>query len=293
MKKTFTFIVLFVLVSNLSFAQWEDRFDKLAESNVNAYAQPFATAFGTAMNSAGYHSADVSDLFGFSISFQGMYIMIPDDQLTFTPSLPTGYASSKPTATIFGNKGAAYAGPQGYITMPPGLDVSSVPMVMPQVGISFMGTEALFRFVPSIDVGGKDLSLFGIGVKHSVSRYIPLVPLDFAVQILYSSFTVTDLIDVKNLAFNAHASKTFGILTPYFGLQYESTSLDLTYQIAGDPLSGDPNLRTDRNVNLSLDGDNGFRATLGASLKLAVIVLNADVNFGSQTVLGGGLSFEF
>ena len=56
-----------------------------------------------------------------------------------------------------------YAGPDGYITLPPGLDVTSVPMVMPQIGISFMGTEALFRYVPKIDVGGKDLSLFGLG----------------------------------------------------------------------------------------------------------------------------------
>ncbi len=293
MKKTLTFILLFILASSLSYSQWEDRFNKVAETNAELYSQPFATAFGTAMNSGAYHSADISDLFGFSISFQGMYIMIPDDQLTFTPILPTGYATNKQTATIFGNKGAAYAGPDGYITLPPGLDVKTVPMVMPQLGLSLLGTEALFRFVPSVDVGGKKLSLLGIGVKHKISRYIPLLPVDIAVQVLYSKFQVTDLIDVKNLAFNAHASKTFGILTPYAGLQYESTKLDLTYEIQGDPLSGDPDLRVNKKVNLSLDGDNNVRATLGAALKLAVIVLNADVSFGSQTVLGGGLSFEF
>lgn len=293
MKKLLTFFVLFILTSSLSFSQWEDRFNKIAESNAKLYAQPFATAFGTAMNSAGYHSASIPDLFGFSISFQGMYIMVPDDQLTFTPTLPTGYVSNKPTATIFGGKGGAYAGPDGYITLPPGLDVTTVPMVMPQIGLSLLGSEILLRFVPSIDVGGKKLSLLGLGAKHSISRYIPLIPIDVAVQVLYSTFKVTDLIDVKNLAFNAHASKTLGILTPYVGLQYESTSLDLTYDIKGDPLSGDPTLRADRKASLSLDGDNGFRATLGASLKLAVIVLNADVNLGSQTVFGGGLSFEF
>ena len=293
MKKTLTFFVLFLLSSNLSFSQWEDRFQKIAETNVKQYTQPFATAFGTAMNSGGFHSASISDLFGFSISFQGMYIMVPDDQLTFKPTLPEGYVSDKPTATIFGNKGAAYAGPEGYITMPPGIDVNKIPMAMPQIGLSFMGTEALFRYIPDIDVGGKKLGLFGLGIKHSFSRYIPLVPVDFAVQVLYSTFKITDLMDVKNLAFNAHASKSFGIIEPYVGLQFESTKMDLKYDIKGDPLSGDPSLRQDRKVNLSLDGDNSFRATLGAALKLAVIVLNADVSFGSQTVLGGGLSFEF
>jgi hypothetical protein len=69
--------------------------------------------------------------------------------------------------------------------------------------------------------------------------------------------------------------------------------MDLTYEIKGEPTSGDPTLRQDRKATLSLDGDNGFRATLGASLQLAVIVLNADVSLGSQTVFGGGLSFEF
>lgn len=293
MKNILTLLTLFALTTTLTFGQWEDRFQKIAETNVKQYTQPFATAFGTAMNSGGFHSADISDLFGFSISFQGMYIMVPDDQLTFTPTLPDGYVANKPTATIFGSKGAAYAGPDGYVTLPPGLDVNKIPMAMPQIGLSFMGTEALFRYIPDIDVGGKKLGLLGIGVKHSISRYIPLLPVDIAAQILYSTFKITDLMDVKNLAFNAHASKTFGIIAPYVGLQYESTKMDLTYEIKGDPLSGDPSLRQDRKVSLSLDGDNSLRATVGAALKLAVIVLNADVSFGSQTVLGGGLSFEF
>ena len=52
MKKLVTFFVLFVLTSSLSFAQWEDRFNQIAEKNAELYAQPFATAFGTAMNSS-------------------------------------------------------------------------------------------------------------------------------------------------------------------------------------------------------------------------------------------------
>jgi hypothetical protein len=294
MKKLITFLILFILCSSGAFSQVEDRFAALSETNVKLYAQPFATAFGTAMNSAGYHSASIADLFGFSISFQGMYILIPDDQLTYSPSLPTGYTTG-PTATIFGDKGSAYAGPAGYITTPPGVNVSAMPMAMPQISLSLMGTEVMLRYLPEIKLGNKNekLSLLGIGAKHNISRYIPLIPIDVAVQVLYNKLEITDLLKSKNLAFNAHASKTFGILTPYFGLQYESSSLDITYKINGDPASGDPALQTDRNVSVSLDGDNNFRATLGASLKLAIIVLNADVNLGSLTTFTGGLSFEF
>lgn len=294
MKKLFTFFVLFLIGSSSILSQVEDRFAALTEANVKLYATPFATAFGTAMNSGGYHSASISDLFGFSISFQGMYMLIPDDDLTFNPVLPDGYKTG-PTATIFGNKGAAYAGPAGYITTPPGIDVSAMPMAMPQISASFMGTEILLRYLPEIEISstGDKISMLGLGARHSISRYIPLIPVDVAVQILYNKLEITNLLESKNLAFNAHASKTFGVLTPYFGLQYESSTLDLSYTIKGDPASGDPGLQTDRKVSVSLDGDNSFRTTLGAALKLAIFVLNADLNVGSQTTFTGGLSFEF
>ncbi len=293
MQKLLSFFVLFILATSTSFSQWEDRFEKISETNVKQYTQPFATAFGTAMNSGAFHSADVSDVFGFSLSFKGMYIFIPDKQLTFIPTLPSGYTAAQKTATIFGNKGATYAGPDGYITTPPGINIKQMPMAIPQIGLSLLNTEALIRYIPDIDIEGKKLGLFGVGVKHSISKYIPLIPVDVAVQVLYSKFKVTDLIEVKNLAFNAHTSKTFGVFTPYFGLQYESTKLDLSYNIKGDPSSGDPLLRQDKDVSLSLDGENSFRATFGAALKLAVFVINADASFGSQIVLGGGISFEF
>jgi hypothetical protein len=221
--------------------------------------------------------------------------MVPDDQLTFTPQLPDGYVSNKTTPTIYGKKaGAYYAGPNGYITLPPGIDVTSVPVAFPQIGASLLGTEVILRYLPEVDITDENkVSLFGIGVKHNVTRYIPLVPVDVSVQLLYNTFTVSNLIDVNNIAFNAHASKTFGVITPYFGLQYESTTVDLDYTISGDPNSGDPSLRQDKDVKVSIDGDNSFRATLGASLKLAIIVLNIDYSISSQSILSGGLTFEF
>ncbi len=292
MKKVLTFIVISFFLSTPLVSQVEDRFSFLTEQNVVDFAQPFATTLGTAFNSASYHSASVSKFFGFSLSFKGMYIMVPDDQLTFTPTLPNGYSASTPTATIYGNKGGAYAGPDGYIVYPPGINESSVPVAYPQVAASFMGTELMIRYLPSIDLGETSIGFFGAGLKHSISQYIPLFPLDLAVQVMYSNFSLKDIIDANNFAFNAHASKTFGVFTPYVGLQYESTAFELKYTIKGDPNSGDPNLRVDKPVTVDIDGDNNFRATVGGSLKLAIIVLNADVSLSSQTVFSGGLTFE-
>jgi len=294
MKKIFTLLVISFFLSTPLFSQIEDRFGALNEKNVIEYTQPFATTLGTAMNSNGYYTANIPKLFGFQIGFRGMLILIPDDQTTFTPTLQNGYTSNKTTATIYGDKGSAYAGPDGYIVTPPGINITSIPVVYPQIGASFLGIEVLLRYLPEIPLGENDkLSMFGIGVSYSISQYIPLLPVDIAAQIMYNTFTVTNLIDVSNIAFNAHASKTFGVFTPYFGLQYESTSVDLEYDITADPNSGDPAIRSGGKKTVTIDGDNNFRATLGASLQLAIIVLNADVSLSSQTVLSGGLTFSF
>jgi hypothetical protein len=293
MKKLVTLFVLIFVFAGHSPAQSE-WYEGLSETNMEFYAQPLANAYGIALNSSGYHSAKVSDVFGFAISFIGVYILVPDDQLTYKPSLPVGYDNSVTSPTIFGGKeGGFYSGPNGYITTLPGTDLSPVPFAMPQVSASFIGTEVLLRFIPEVSLADRKVSLIGLGAKHSISRYFQALPVDIAVQVLYNSFKVTDLIEGTNLAFNAHTSMDMGIFTPYFGLQYESASMDLEYDLEPDPNSGDPDVQAGKNVNLSLDGENDFRATLGGALKFGFLVLNADVSVGNQTIFGGGLSFEF
>ena len=293
MKKVFTVLIIAFFFSISIYSQIEDRFSELSQTNISGYAKPLVTTLGASMNSGGYYTADIPSFFGFSISFRGMYVFIPDAQKTFTPELINGYKADKPTPTIYGEKsGAYYAGPGGYITMPPGLNLSSVPLGYPQISASFMGTEVMLRYLPEISISDQNsVSMFGIGIQHEISRYFPLLPVDVAAQILYSTFKITNLVDVTNIAFNAHVSKTFGVLTPYFGLQFESTKMDLTYDIKADP--NNPMLPQDKKISVSIDGDNTFRATLGASLQLSVIVLNLDYNISSQSLLTGGLTFAF
>ncbi len=292
MKKHLSWLIITLLFASQVNAQLEDRFGYLLEKDLSAYAQPLATSLGVAFNSGGYHDASVSKLFGFSIGVKGMFIFIPDNQKTFTPQgLPAGYNATEETATIYGNKGAAYSGPLGYLTYPPGLDRSWVPAAFPQATVSVLGTELLVRYLPTIKVGDEELDLFGFGIKHSVSQYIPLLPVDIAVQFLYNKLTITNLLDVKNTAFNIHASKSLGVLLVYGGLQYESTSVDFTYKFT-DPNGISPGQKN-QEITLSLNGENSFRVTVGAALKLAFFVLNADYSVGSQGVFTTGFSFEF
>ena len=292
MKKILATVCLSLLIAMPAFSQ-QDQFSFLTESEVTQFAQPFATTLGTGLNSGGFYTAHIPSLFGISISLRGMLISIPSSQMEFTPTLPQGYTADKPTATFWGNQGTVYSGPAGYITYPNGLNQKSVPFGVPQITGSFMGTELLVRYLPSIKVGDKNLNFFGIGIRHSISQYIPLIPVDVAVQFLYNKLTVTDVISASTLAFNGEVSKTFGIFTAYGGLQYESSKFDLSYTIKGDPNSGFPELRQDKNVNASVNGKDNFRVIIGGSLKAGFLVINADYNITNQPVISGGLSFEF
>ncbi len=291
MKKTLLLLTLFIFIAKPGFSQIEDRLAQLGKDNVSDYIRPFVTSLGTAMNSNGYYSADISTFLSFSVSFRGMYILIPEDQKTFTPTFSAvGYNATKPTATVYGDKGAAYAGPLGYIVMPPGINQSSVPVAYPQVSASLLGTQVILRYLPPTQIANNnDLSIFGFGIAHSISQYIPFFPLDFAVQFLYNRVEVSDIMKLNNIAFNVHASKTLGPLTPYVGIQYEKSTLDLNYTIKGES----PGLATNQTISASVEGDNNFRATIGAALKLAVIVFNADFSISAQPIVSGGLTFAF
>lgn len=291
MKKLFIPLLLF-LSCGLN-AQITDRFSLMNEVSAERYSRPLATALGTGLNSGTYYTASVPSLFGFTFSIKGMFIFIPESDKTFDPHLPDGYEEGS-SATVFGDKGNSYAGYDGFIALPPGINQSSVPLAYPQVGFAALGTEVIIRYLPNIELGeDKDLSFWGFGVKHSISQYIPLFPIDLAAQIFYNKFSITDIVEHKNIAFNVHASKSFGVLIIYGGLQFENSSMDLEYSIDDDPDNPDPLLREAKDVKVAIDGDNKFRVTVGTALKLAVFALNLDVNIGSQLAVTTGLNFAF
>ena len=294
MKKIVRMLALcFAFSATLLQADFEDQLSALSDENVEEYVKPLATSLGLSLNSGMYHTADVSSVFGFSFGIKSMTIFAPDDQLTFKPDLPEGYDNSEETATIYGDHAAYYGGPNGYISFPGGLDESVVPIAYPQVAVSFLGTEVMVRYIPEVSIGDADFSLFGGAVKHDISRYIPLCPVDIALQVGFSKVEVSDVMELNNFAVNVHASRWLGLFTVYGGLQYEKTTMDLNYTFEGDSESGDPALQLKKEISVSVDGDNSFGITAGASMKMVFFVLNADYTYNSQSVLSAGMTFEF
>ena len=299
-RAIFTFSISFLVYINISFAQVAVGIFGLPPSDAQSYSKPLATFLGTYFNSGAYYSADIPDLFRFKFSIIGMYSSVPDDQKTFTPSPVPGY-TFEPTATFFGEKGGVFLGPDGYRVYPAGFNVGSIPSGIYQVAGSFYGTELMLRLFPNSNFSDVKTGFWGIGISHSISRWIPTLPLDFAIQIMYNKFDLEYVGDKennyinmssKNFAINIHASKTLsGMFIVYGGMQYESSTMDMEYFFR-DPNELYPSIKNTRQ-SISIDGDNAFRLTAGGAIKLAVIVFNVDMNLTSMFTVAGGVSLQF
>lgn len=292
-------ILLFLLYFNIIYAQAGVSLTALPPDEANKYMTPLSTFLGVYFNSGGYQSAYVPKTFGFKFSIIGMYMFIPESQQSFISTPPAGYTGGE-TATFFGSQGGVYLGPQGFAVYPFGFDQSSIPSGIIQISGSIVGAELMLRYFPKLKFNDVESGLLGVGLKYSISQFIPASPVDIAVQVLYNNLTFDYVGTVeenffksesKNFAINAHASKTFsGMFTLYGGLQYETTTLDIEYFFR-DPNDLYPDIQ-DTNQKTEVDGENNFRLTAGGAIKLAAIVFNLDFNVTSQFTIVGGISLE-
>ncbi|MFN0156560.1 MAG: DUF6588 family protein [Bacteroidota bacterium] len=276
-------------------SELETTLEQFSGDAVKGYIQPIADFFGANMNAGFYHTAAIPNSgFHLSVDIIGMGSMVGDDNKTYDRALPSGFsASSFKAPTIFGDKdGAVYVDPNtnaSYGSSGGIINTSIFPLAVPQLTVgNFYGTVATVRFIatPALsDDKFPSTTLFGIGARHSISQYLPEPPLDISAGIMYSSFTVGDILDFKGLSIGAQASKSFSVLTLYGGLAWEQSTLGLSYtstSVSSTPL-----------VDIELDGENNFRFTMGAGLTLGFFNLFADANFGSVTNFSGGIGFGF
>lgn len=274
-------------------SELEKAIQQYNSSAITGYIQPIADLFGANMHAGYYHSAYVPHS-GFSLGFDliAMGAIVTDEQKSYLAVAPAGFTPATfKTATVFGEKGTTiadanvpgltYKGSDGVIK------TSIFPLAVPQLRIgSLFGTEVLIRFIAIPSVGEDkfpQISLWGVGARHSISQYIPQSPLDIAASVFYSNFHVGDLIKANGMSLGVQASKSIKILILYGGLAWEKSSMNLAYK------STDPNAVAPIDVNL--DGANKFRATVGVGVSLGIFKVFADANFGSVTNYSGGIGF--
>jgi hypothetical protein len=194
---------------------------------------------------------------------------------------------------------AGYPGndlPQGFdlpLIFPGGVGTTTIPMLVPQVSVGLpMGTEVLLRYVPPVTLSDKigDITLYGFGITHSIDQWIPvpMFPVNIAAQFAYQRLDIADIIEAKNINFNVHASRSLPFLTLYGGLGYDRTSIDLKYtlDLPNHPLDG-------QKFSFSLDGDNGFRTTVGIGFSFLLLKCNVDYTIGAHNTISAGLCVTF
>lgn len=292
MKRLVILVGIFLVLPIVAFSQVDQNLGSFPESAVKGYIQPLVDVMGANLNSGLYHTASMSKFFGFYVGVKGMAVFVPSSMKKFTAELGSDYnPSSVETATVFGDKdGGArtrYRNIQD-VNLPGGIGLKLVPLAVPQVSLSTMNSELLVRFVPSIkindDVGS--INLLGIGLGHSISQYIPMFPVNVAIQGVYQQLKVGSYLKATALNVNVHASKSFVFFTLYGGVGYETFSADINYTYK-------PPIGTPQEISFSLKGKNNFRATAGFKLGLALFDLNVDYSVGNVNVLSAGFGFSF
>ena len=104
---------------------------------------------------------------------------------------------------------------------------------VPQLTVgSVRGTDAFVRFVLVPKIGENKIpptTLWGVGVRHSISQSIPLIPVPIAAQVLYSKMKNGDIYDASGLAYGVQVGKTFSVLSLYGGFKIENSTLKVAY----------------------------------------------------------------
>lgn len=281
-------LLIFFSFNQTAHAQLETLLERYTGQNAEGYLQPLVTAFGGNLNSGLYRTAKVpKGGLHLDLRLNAMMSLFSDDQKTFTASTQ-GYfypPETVETATVIGNEGATVTGTGGtQFRFPDGYDIKSFPTAVPTLTIgSIAGTEASVRFASANlgeDVG--TLTLYGFGVRHSISQYIPLSPVHIAAGVFYQNFKVGDIIKSDVLSIHAEASKSFLFLELYGGIAYEKNKASVNYTFTA--------LDTDQDISIDITGNNKFRTTLGVAVNLLMLHVHADYNLGNQNIVNAGIS---
>ncbi len=263
----------------------EDKVSQYTEENAKGYLQPFADALGAAMNSGLYHNAKISRLgFHFYLGLETMTALITEPQKSFSAKIYSGGASptSIQAPTIFGStEEVPVPGPGGTGDhFPGGMNLSMLPIAVPQLVLgSFAGTDLTLRWMEfelPEDIGR--LKVSGWGIRHSLSQYLLLSPLDIAIGYYSQNFKIGDIVDAKASLVGLQGSVSGKVFVLYGGMGLESSSLNIAYTSEAN-----------EKIAFNLKGKNKTRVTLGMGMHFSGMLLHVDYNMGSQNVVALGI----
>jgi len=280
------------------------------KSLIEAYISPLGNSLGAALNNGWYNTAKPHHLGGFDVTITANLVLVPADAKTFNISESNkGTFIGGETPTILGNKSGGTATFNGTdFDMPEGFNIPMLPVPMLQAGVGLIkNTEIDVRFLPEIERSGLSTGLFGVGIKHDILQWLPIVdkiPVDISIQAGYtklsSKFEMKDPsntidppqanMDVTATTINLLVSKKILMFTPYVGLGYNSTkttfNVEGEYDIAGYTI-GAKDL-----TEIEFESNNNLRANVGFRFQIAVLAIQANYTFSEYPVATVGLGIS-
>lgn len=292
---------------------------------VSGYVSPALAVIGSGLNQGWYNTAKPHKVLGVDLTTTLSFMSVPSSDMTYfvdntkltniervsggTPqsgNVPTVFGSSTAPTYRYKSTTNTFSGPGGA-----GLDdvpvvKNSVPIPTLQLGVGLpKGFDLKIRLVPTTKFGDNSASsfnMFGIGVMHDVKQYFPGVkslPFDLSAFVGYTNMKLNIVFDASHgqegtLTSNATTiqgviSKKVSVLTGYAGLGYNIANSTMDVKGKYD-LSG---TGTYQDMVLSSSGSgNGFRATFGLRLKLAVFTFHGEYTLQKYNSLSLGFGIS-
>ena len=273
----------------------ESAIDQYTATTVKGYIQPLADVLVANLSLGYVANAAPSGRLSFGFEIVSMAATIGDNLRTYTANTPPGFTPSTIQApTVFGGTAPTVNGPAPGVTYrgADGIYTSQYfPSAAPQLRVGgLFGTEVAVRYVsstliPVIDENDfPELKLFGVGIQHSLSRYVPL-PVDVSIAASFNSLTFGDIVNLSSNAIGVNVGRSLGMVGISFGVQSEGGSMNLKYT------SNDPNAPGSVDVDLDVARTVRFRA--GANVSLGFLKVFGDAAIGDITSYAAGLRFGF
>jgi hypothetical protein len=317
-------ILLFLFLTLVSVQSKSQVIESDATKFLEAYFSPLGQSFGAGLNNGWYNTAKPHKLGGFDLTFTLNAVSIPNDMQHFDPNNIDNFSSNSTTPTILGaGEGSEITynnnGNSMTFNMPNQgtLKKSLIPIPILNAGIGLIKkTELDFRYLPTYNfdmgfVGKGSVGLWGIGAKHDILQYIPIVgdaiPMSLSIQAghtrLNTSFSVVDpnssvnqdvSLDINATTINLIVSKKLLMITAYAGLGYNSSVTKFSSETSFNVGTSTNPVTMNIPVEMKFESQNEMRANIGLRFNLAIIALQANHTFSKYpvTTIGVGISLR-
>lgn len=309
------------------------------------YMRPFAEGEIYNLSRGWYSTARTHKLLGFDISVSGQFSIVPSGKENFTFNNAdyssfklNGGASSASIPTMMGGSTTQVINVNTTVngqsvstnfTAPKGIgddfrkNISFIPPAAPlpvlQLGLGLIKhTDLKIRYVPKTNTGDVNIGLFGLGIQHEFTNYLPFIKkvpfLHFSALAAYNKIDASFLptfnagsavqsnnavagYNITAFTLQGIASAKFSLLELYAAIGYSTGSskigLNGNYTVTYNTGLPAPNDKTSTQlkdpVALSYSA-SGLSNTWGVRLNITVLKIYADYTFSKYNTAGLGIA---